>query len=103
MILRSENMSIFSYLNVPSAFLPLSEGYKPSPSWPKLDDGIPWINLYQVDNAFGFPITYLLDPTFELKTATPLSAVWLLGKYPGLKQTLEWCMVFRTQDQKVLT
>ena len=71
MILRSENMSIFSYLNVPSAFLHLSEGYKPSPSWPKLDDGIHWINLYPVDNAFGFPITYLLDPTFELKTSTP--------------------------------
>ena len=44
-----------------TAFLPLSEGYKPSPSWPKLDDGIHWINLYPVDNAFGFPITYLLD------------------------------------------
>ena len=71
MILRSKSMSIFSYLNVPSAFLPLSEGYKPSPSWPKLDDGIHWINLYPVDNAFGFPITYLLDPTFELKTSTP--------------------------------
>ena len=70
MILRSKSMSIFSYLNVPPAFLPLSEGYKPSPSWPKLDDGIHWINLYPMDNSFGFPITYPLDPTFELKTAT---------------------------------
>ena len=61
MILRSENMSIFSYLNVPSAFLPLSEGYKPSPSWPKLDDGIHWINLYPVDNEISFPNTNLSD------------------------------------------
>ena len=63
-------MSIFSYLNVPSVFLHLSEGYKPSPSWTKLDDGIHWINLYPVYNALDFPITYPLDPTFELKTAT---------------------------------
>ena len=70
MILRYKSVSIFSYLNVPSVFLPLGEGYKPSPSRPKLDDGIHWINLYTADNAFGFPITYPLDPTFELKTAT---------------------------------
>ena len=27
----------------------------------KIDNPIQWINLYSVDNAIGFPNTYLLD------------------------------------------
>ena len=27
----------------------------------KMDNSIQWINLYSVDNAIGFPNTYLLD------------------------------------------
>ena len=27
----------------------------------KVDSAIPWINLYPVDNAIGFPKTYQLD------------------------------------------
>ena len=27
----------------------------------KMDNPIQWINLYSVDNAIGFPNTYLLD------------------------------------------
>ena len=27
----------------------------------KVDSAIPWINLYLVDNAIGFPKTYQLD------------------------------------------
>ena len=53
--------------------------------------GIHWINLYPVDNAFGFPITYPLDGDLSSGYIAlsnvwtknrDLSAVWLLGEYP---------------------
>ena len=50
--LRSWGIMLIAATGNPQLLVPVVE---------KMDNPIQWINLYSVDNAIGFPNTYLLD------------------------------------------
>ena len=49
---RSRGIMLIAATGNPQLLVPVVE---------KMDNPIQWINLYSVDNAIGFPNTYLLD------------------------------------------
>ena len=42
-----------------------------APIFQKVDNALHWINLHPVDNAIGFPNTYLLDSDFSVGCRYP--------------------------------